>query len=37
MLDDGVSAVYTFFDPDKNRRSLGAFAILKQIEHTQKL
>ena len=37
LLDDGVSAVYTFFDPDENRRSLGAFAILKQIEHTQKL
>lgn len=37
LLDDGLSAVYTFFDPDENRRSLGVFAILKQIEHTQKL
>lgn len=37
LLDDGISAVYTFFDPDENRRSLGAFAILKQIEHAQKL
>ncbi len=32
QLDDGLSAVYTFFDPDQNHRSLGVFAILKQIE-----
>jgi len=31
-LDDGISAVYTFFDPDEVSRSLGTFAILKQIE-----
>ena len=31
-LDDGLSAVYTFFDPDESRRSLGVFAVLKQIE-----
>jgi arginyl-tRNA--protein-N-Asp/Glu arginylyltransferase len=31
-LDDGISAVYTFFDPDENRRSLGTFSIMKQIE-----
>ncbi|MFC6167228.1 arginyltransferase [Acinetobacter terrestris] len=36
-LDDGVSAVYTFFDPDENRRSLGVFAVLKQIEHAKAL
>ena len=36
-LDDGLSAVYTFFDPDENRRSLGVFAILKQIEYAKKL
>lgn len=36
-LDDGISAVYTFFDTDESRRSLGTFAILKQIEHAQKL
>ncbi|MDE2422265.1 MAG: arginyltransferase, partial [Gammaproteobacteria bacterium] len=31
-LDDGISAVYTFYDPDENRRSLGTFSILQQIE-----
>lgn len=34
-LDDGISAVYTFYDPDENRRSLGTFSILKQIELSQ--
>lgn len=28
---DGLSAVYTFFDPDQHRRGLGSFAILSQI------
>ncbi|MEN8281779.1 arginyltransferase [Acinetobacter gerneri] len=37
MLDDGVSAVYTFFDPEFAHRSLGVFAILKQIEYVQSL
>ncbi len=31
-LDDGISAVYTFFDPNLSKRSLGTFAILQQIE-----
>lgn len=31
MLDDGISAVYTFFDPNSTR-SLGTYSILKQIE-----
>lgn len=30
-LDGAFSAVYTFFDPDQQRRSLGNFAILWQI------
>ena len=28
----GLSAVYTFFDPDEGARSLGSYAILRQIE-----
>lgn len=31
-LEDGLSATYTFFDPDVNSRGLGRFAILRQIE-----
>jgi arginyl-tRNA--protein-N-Asp/Glu arginylyltransferase len=31
-LDDGLSAVYTFFDPEETKRGLGNFAILQQIE-----
>jgi leucyl-tRNA---protein transferase len=34
VLPQGLSAVYTFFDPDHAQRSLGTFAILKQIELT---
>lgn len=32
VADDGLSAVYTFFDPDLSKRSLGTLAILRQIE-----
>lgn len=28
----GISAVYTFYDPDEQERGLGTFAILQQIE-----
>lgn len=31
----GLSAVYTFFDPDETRRSLGTYAVLRQIEDTK--
>jgi len=34
-LEDGFSAIYTFFDPDADRRSLGAYAILWEIEQTR--
>lgn len=34
-LPDGLSAVYTFFDPSLSSLSLGKWAILKQIEMVQ--
>ncbi|MDG2087530.1 MAG: arginyltransferase [Arenicellaceae bacterium] len=34
-LDDGVSAAYTFFDPDMYTRSLGTFAILEMIKEVK--
>lgn len=37
LLDDGLSAVYTFFDPDENERSLGTFAIMSQIEAAKRM
>jgi len=37
FLDQGLSAVYTFFDPDLVRRSLGRFVILWQIQQAQQL
>ncbi len=36
LLEDGMSAVYTFFDPALSKRSLGSFAILWQIEETRR-
>ncbi len=37
QLDDGLSAIYTFFDPDEDKRSLGSFAVLWLIEETRRL
>jgi arginyl-tRNA--protein-N-Asp/Glu arginylyltransferase len=34
-FDHGYSAVYTFFDPDEEKRSLGVYAILNQIARAQ--
>lgn len=31
-LDDGLSAIYTIFEPEENSRSLGTLAVLWQIE-----
>lgn len=36
-LDNGLSAVYTFYDPLEERRSLGSFAILWQINEARRL
>lgn len=36
-LDDGLSAVYTFFDPEHSKRSLGVYAILQQLEYARRL
>ncbi len=36
LLDSGVSAFYTFFDPAQRQRSLGTFAILWQIEEARR-
>ena len=37
VLDGGLSAVYTFFDPSLEKRSLGNFVILWQIERARSL
>jgi leucyl-tRNA---protein transferase len=36
-LDDALSAVYTFFDPQLRHRSLGSYAILWEIRQTRGL
>lgn len=37
LLDNALSAVYTFFDPRFSSRSLGVYAVLWQIEHAKSL
>ena len=37
FLEQGLSAVSTFFDPEKSQRSLGNYAILWQIKKCQEL
>ncbi len=34
-MENGYSAVYTYFEPDESKRSLGVFAVLHQIEKTR--
>lgn len=36
-MHNGLSAIYTFFDPTQERRSLGTYAVLWQIEQTKAL
>jgi len=37
VFENGLSAVYTFFDPEFNQRSLGANAVLFEIDLAKKL
>jgi len=37
VLEDGLSAIYTFFDPEVTKRSLGVYAILWEVEQTREL
>lgn len=37
LLPNGLSAVYTFFEPDEPARGLGTWAILQQIEWAREL
>jgi arginine-tRNA-protein transferase len=37
LPEDGMSAVYTFFDPLMPKRSLGTYAILKQVEYVRNM
>lgn len=36
-LEQGLSAIYTFYDPDQEARSLGTFAILQQVQLAREL
>lgn len=37
QMENALSAVYTYFDPDLHRRSLGTHGILLQIQHARQL
>ena len=37
LTDDGMSAVYTFFDPKLQARSLGTYAIMKQVDYVNSM
>lgn len=35
LFDDGLSSVYCYYDPAEQRRGLGTFSVLKEIEHAR--
>ena len=37
IADNGLSAVYTYYDPDCQHRSLGTYAILQQLQWARRL
>jgi arginine-tRNA-protein transferase len=37
VFSDGLSAVYTFFDPDHAERALGTYAVLSQLQEAKRL
>jgi arginine-tRNA-protein transferase len=37
QVEDGISAVYTFFDPARQQDSLGVYGVLWQIELAKRL
>ncbi len=37
MMSDGLSMVYSFYDPDQDRRSLGSYIILSHVELARRL
>ena len=37
IFDDGISAVYTYFEPEYSNRGLGVFGILSEIEYARSL
>ncbi|MDD2950997.1 MAG: arginyltransferase, partial [Sulfuricurvum sp.] len=37
ILDEGISALYCYYDPEYNAQSLGRYTLLQQIEFARRL